>query len=319
MIPLMTTTERRLDAPDGAFAATTTAPGDKSLSHRALIFAAMAAGTSEVTGLGPGADVAATDAALRTLATGGGIDDWREPASALDVGNSGTTLRLLAGALAGRPFRSTLTGDASLRRRPMARLVAPLASLGAAVETSPDGTPPVTVHAPERLQGADHECGLASAQVRSAFELAALQAEGPSRIDSPPGFRDHTERWLATLGLGQWDGDTAFVIHPGPMPAEWFPVPGDPSSAAFLWAAAAMRPGSVVETEGVSVNPGRVGFADVLEQLGAEVEGELTGDVHGDPVGTVRVRGGDRLLDDDQGGGEFAERNEARSTPGSTR
>ena len=288
-------TERTLHAPGGAFAARPAVPGDKSLSHRALLFAAMAAGPSEVTGLGPGADVAATAAALTRLAApGGGIAAWRPAEEMLDVANSGTTLRLLAGALAGRPFRSVLTGDESLRRRPMGRLVAPLAALGASVTTSPEGTAPVAVYAPHPLRGADHRIDLASAQVRSAFALAALQADGPSRIDGPPGFRDHTERWLAAFGLGEWEDETAFRVNPGPVPAAAYPVPGDPSSAAFLWTAAALWPGAEVETTGVSVNPGRIGLLDVLEQFGADVSWEETGDIHGDPIGTVRVRGAGR-------------------------
>ncbi len=300
MIHPTTMTERTLLAPEGRFIARPPIPGDKSLSHRALIFAAMAEGTSRVVGLGPGADIAATDSALRSLGvirdgatvTSLGVAGWSVAPGPLDVGNSGTTMRLLAGVLAGRPFRSTLVGDDSLTARPMGRLVAPLEALGATVETSAAGTSPLSVHAPAPLVGADCEIGLASAQVRSAFQLAALQASGPSQVDSPPGFRDHTERWLAALGLGEWRDDTAFAVHPGPIPPGTFSVPGDPSSAAFLWAAAALRPGAVVETHGVSLNPGRIGFLDVLSQFGAEVEHEPVGAVHGDPVGRVMVRGG---------------------------
>ena len=285
---------------DGSvFRATLPAPGDKSLSHRALILAAMAPGRSRVTGLGPGDDVAATAAAIGRLGVARqgsyvdspGIDNWAASDRAFDCGNSGTTMRLLAGALAGRPTPATLTGDASLLRRPMRRLVGPLEALGAKVEISGKGTAPVTVHAPTRLRGTDVVVDLASAQVRTAVALAALQAEGTTHIDGPPGFRDHTERWLESLGRGTATGGSGFEVRPGALPEADYPVPGDPSSAAFLWAAAALVPGSRVTTPGVSLNPGRVGFLEVLEQMGASVERRLTGAVHGDPVGDVVVTG----------------------------
>jgi 3-phosphoshikimate 1-carboxyvinyltransferase len=265
-----------LRGPSGPFTADARVPGDKSLSHRALILAAMAAGESRVTGLGPGRDVASTAAALRLLGAviedgrvlGAGIDAWADPGAAVDAGNSGTTLRLLAGALAGRPFRTTLVGDESLMRRPMGRLVGPLGALGARVETSDDATPPVSVGG-DHLVGADVTVPIASAQVRSAVALAALQAEGPSTIDSPPGYRDHTERWFTALGLGAPLEGERFRVDPGPVPAAAYDVPGDPSSAAYLL----------------------TGFLDVLRAMGVDVAVEQTGDVLGDPVGDVRVRG----------------------------
>jgi 3-phosphoshikimate 1-carboxyvinyltransferase len=273
-------------------------PGDKSLSHRALVLAAMARGSSRITGLAPGRDVGSTRDAIRILGASldgdqiesPGIAAWRRPQVPLDCGNSGTTLRLLAGALAGRPFASTLTGDASLRQRPMRRLEDPLRALGAEVATSDAGTAPVRVAAPRALHGTDVTIPMASAQVRTAFALAALQADGASSIDGPPGFRDHTERWLASFGLGEWLDDTRFSLRPGRVPAADYPIPGDPSSAAYLWAAAALVPGSEIETPGVCLNPGRTGFLEVLTRMGATVDSEVTGRVHGDPVGTVRVR-----------------------------
>jgi 3-phosphoshikimate 1-carboxyvinyltransferase len=197
----------------------------------------------------------------------------------------------MAGALAGRPFRSTLIGDASLSRRPMRRLVAPLEALGATVELSEAGTAPVTVGADGALHRADIALPIASAQVRSAFCLAALQAEGVSRVDSPAGFRDHTERWLATMGLGERETPTRFAVQPGPVPTWNYEVAGDPSSAAFLWATAAICEGSVVSTPGISLNAGRIGFLEILEAMGAEVAAEVTGALLGDPVGTVTVQG----------------------------
>ena len=291
---------RAVQGPGSAFRGELVAPGDKSLSHRSLLLAAMAEGVSRIRGLGPGRDVASTALLIRTLGVevvgdryrSLGPDAWRPPASVIDCGNSGTTLRLGAGALAARPFRSILDGDASLRRRPMGRLVRPLMELGAVVVTSDAGTPPVTVHAPAPLHGAEVTIDLSSAQVRSAFALAALQASGPSLIDSPPGFRDHTERWLESFGLGTRLTETAFRISPGPVPATEYDIPGDPSSAAFAWVSAALVPGASVRTEGVSLNPGRVGILEVLARMGADVRSEVTGTIHGDPVGLVEIVGG---------------------------
>lgn len=304
-------TDLTLRLPERTFHATIAVPGDKSLSHRALILAAMAQGASRVEGAGPGADIASTRSVLQELGvtidgesvSSPGVQGWTEPARVLDCGNSGTTLRLMAGALAGRPFGSVLTGDASLRRRPMRRLVDPLAALGAeVVVTEPDGSPPVRIGATPLLHGAVTSVGLASAQVRSAFELAALQAEGPSEIDSPPGYRDHTERMLEAMGLGKPVTATRFQILPGDVPAGEYSVPGDPSSAAFLWALAAARRGSEVTTPEISLNPGRIGFLQILEAFGAEIHAEVTGALQGDPVGTVAVRGRGLFAVDVSGG-----------------
>jgi 3-phosphoshikimate 1-carboxyvinyltransferase len=287
-----------LTGPAGAFAAEVHLPGDKSMSHRALILAAMAHGTSRVVQRGPGADVQATVGALASLGVDAGdpavvspgVEGWSPPPGPIDVGNSGTTMRMLSGALAGRPFSTTLIGDASLMQRPMARLVEPLATLGASLQVSPDGTAPVTVD-PAQLRGAKVSVGLPSAQVRTAVALAALQAEGPTEIESPPGFRDHTERWLAGLGLGRWVSSTGFRVEPGPVPPTDFRIPGDASSAAYLAASAALVPGALVHIVGITLNPGRTGFFDILEEMGASVVRTVTGAVHGDPIGDVTVRG----------------------------
>lgn len=292
-------TDLTIQPPRGAFQAEVAVPGDKSLSHRALILSGMAEGESSVSGLGPGADVSSTLSVLQTLGVefsgdtvwSPGIAGWKPPGGPLDCGNSGTSLRLLAGALAGRPFASTLTGDASLRSRPMQRLVDPLSALGATVGLSEEETAPVTVSASQPLIGADVVVPLASAQVRTAFALAALQAQGSSTVTSPPGYRDHTERWLEALGLGERTEGTTFRIDPGPVPTARYQVPGDPSSAAYLWAAAAISRGSTVTTPGIVLNPGRMGFLQVLEQFGAVIEADVTGSILGDAVGTVTVRG----------------------------
>ena len=286
---------RTLEPASGPFQAGVHTPGDKSLSHRALVFAALADDQSEITGLAPGRDVAATLAALQRLGLGRNGDRFTpigvpaDPGSPIDCGNSGTTMRLLAGGLAALPFRLTLTGDESLSVRPMGRLVQPLAALGADLALTADGTAPITTGA-ANLHGADVAIDVASAQVRSAFELAAIQSAGPSTIDGPGGFRDHTERWLAAFGLAESDG-TLTRITPGSVPGARYDLPGDPSSAAYVWASAALVPGARVVTPGVSLNPGRLGFLGILEAMGADVHGEVTGSIHGDPVGTVSVTG----------------------------
>jgi 3-phosphoshikimate 1-carboxyvinyltransferase len=294
----MTMTDVEIHPAIGPFVDSVRVPGDKSLSHRALIFAAMAAGTCRVGGLGTGGDIVATAGVLRALGVdvrpgmviSPGVDCWAAPDGPLYCGNSGTTLRLMAGALCARPFRSTLAGDESLNARPMDRLVGPLAALGAAVATSGSGTPPVTVGGTE-LTGADVILPLASAQVRSAVALAGLQAAGPTTISGPAGYRDHTERWLVAWDRGEWLDDGRFRVLPGPIPARDHTVPGDPSSAAFLWASAAIVAGARVTTPGISLNPGRLGFLEILESMGAGVEAEVSGTVNGDPVGSVTVTG----------------------------
>lgn len=274
-------------------------PGDKSLSHRALLFAAMARGDSLINGLSSGQDVHSTVAAVSALGVSvdgrqvrsPGWSEWTEPSDAIDCGNSGTTMRLLAGALATSSIRTTLTGDKYLTRRPMTRLVDPLRALGGRIVTSDVGTAPLLLGGATGTHGADVSIDIASAQVRSAFELAALHVPGASVIDSPPGFRDHTERWLIAAGRGEWSTGTTFRVDPGPILPARYDVPGDPSSAAYLWAVAAIRPGSTVLTPNISLNPGRLGFLQILGDMGAEVEAVVTGSVGGDPVGDVKVTG----------------------------
>jgi len=169
-------------------------------------------------------------------------------------------------------------------------LVEPLRALGARVEVAAAGTAPLTVGG-GRLRGSDVVIPMASAQVRSAVALAALQAEGPSRIDSPGGFRDHTERALQAAGAGTWETATRFRIDPGPLPAAEWRIPGDPSSAAFLLAAAALLPGAAVTTREIALNPGRIGFLAVLEDMGAMVHGAVTTESAAEPVGDVTVTG----------------------------
>ena len=292
-------TDLSIAGPGGSFDAVVAVPGDKSLSHRALLFAAMAQGDSLVTGLGTGRDVQSTVSALRSLGVdiegdkvrSPGIDAWTSPEMPVDCGNSGTTMRLLAGALSTSTVHAQLDGDSSLRSRPMRRLIEPLRALGGVIETAHSGTAPLSVGPAQGVSPADVTIPMASAQVRSAFELAALAGSEPSSIDSPPGFRDHTERWLSSVGRGEWLSTTRFRIVPGPLPPARYEIPGDPSSAAYLWACAAIHPGASVTTPTISLNPGRLGFLQVLDEMGATIEATVTGDVGGDPVGDVRVEG----------------------------
>jgi 3-phosphoshikimate 1-carboxyvinyltransferase len=279
-------------------------PGDKSISHRALLFAAIADGRSTITGLATGQDVASTRAALELLGvsvkgtadrltvTAAGFDGLREPAGVIDCGNSGTSMRLLSGLLAGRPFFSVLDGDASLRQRPMARVVEPLRAMGTTIDARVDGTlAPIAIRG-GGLHGGSFTPNVASAQVKSALVLAGLQAAGATEVVELAPSRDHTERMLAALGapVSVVDG----VVRAGegqPQPFE-LAVPGDPSSAAFFVVAACITPGSELVVDDVALNPSRVAFVEVLRRMGADIELAETAVRAGEPVGTITVRAG---------------------------
>jgi 3-phosphoshikimate 1-carboxyvinyltransferase len=277
-------------------------PGDKSISHRALILAAMADGRSSITHLATGADVHASRTALHHVGVkmrdrsgvltvqGAGIDAWREPESVLDCENSGTTTRVLAGVLAGRPFLSVLTGDASLRGRPMLRVVRPLRAMGAAIDGRLEGDRAPLVIRGGNLRGMRHELPVASAQVKSALLLAGLQADGTTEVVSPELSRDHTERMLGALGVPiEYEGVVVRVQRGMPSPFD-LDVPGDPSSAAFFAVAAAITPGSDIVIEDMSCNPTRVGFVEVLARMGADIELRVREEMCGEPVGELHVR-----------------------------
>ena len=302
--PLMSTPfpRRSRSAGRGRCAGGCGCPGDKSISHRALLFAALATGRSKLTNLSTGDDVQATRAALPRSAcrsavgadavnvSGGGLGAWTESETILDCGNSGTTMRVLSGVLAGRPFLSLLTGDASLRQRPMRRVIDPLRAMGATIDGRNDGAcAPLAIRG-GALRGMRHELPVASAQVKSALMLAGLQADGVTEIVSPAISRDHTERMLAALGVPvEVDGTTVRVRAGAPEPLQ-LEIPGDPSSAAFFVVGALITAGSDLTIEAVSLNPTRLGFVDVLQRMGGNIEIEPTGERCGEPVGDLRVR-----------------------------
>ncbi len=280
------------------------APGDKSISHRALLFAAMAEGASHIRNLGPGEDVGRTAAALAALGArirrdgleamviGPGTARLREPEDMIDCGNSGTTIRLLAGLVAGRDFLTVLTGDASLRSRPMDRIVRPLRALGASVDARRDGALAPLVIRGGSLVGRRIELPVASAQVKSAVVLAGLQADGVTEVEEPAHSRDHTERMLPALGVPVEREERTVRVRAGNPRAFELEVPGDPSSVAFFAVAAALVPGSDVVLEGMAANPTRLGFVDVLRRMGADLELHPREERLGEPVADLAVRGG---------------------------
>jgi len=281
-------------------------PGDKGISHRALIAAALAEGVSTITHLGPGDDVVRTRDALVALGvevavgpdtlqvTGRGIDATAAPASDIDCGNSGTTMRMLAGLLAGRPFPSVLTGDESLTKRPMQRVIAPLRALGAEIDgRDGDKYAPLTIRGGQ-LVGTRVELEVASGQVKTALVLAGLQARGETEIVEPAVSRDHTERLFAALGapLERID-DRTICVRSGSLRPFELDIPGDPSSAAFFLVAATVTPGSHVVVEDVLLNPSRIGFVDVLLAMGAKISVVSHGEHLGEPVGSIEIHAAD--------------------------
>ncbi len=285
-----------------------TVPGDKSIAHRALILAALAHGTSRLRNVPPGLDVRSTQRALRALGVAmervdgeGGAGDavvvtgsggaLVAPGEPIDCGNSGTTIRLVAGVLATRPLTVTLTGDASLRARPMRRIATPLEAFGARFELAPGGTAPAVEHGNGDARGTEIAIVVPSAQVKSAVLLAALAAHGRTRVTGMLATRDHTERLFATFGVRcERDGEALVLDGPQVPRAADFDVPGDMSSAAFLLAAAAAVPGGSVTVDGVGLNPTRTAFLDVLRRFGASVDAVPNGNGE-EPRGRVSVRG----------------------------
>ena len=285
-----------------------TVPGDKSISHRALILAALAEGTSVVRGLSDGDDVARTRAAIEAMGAGvegekvtGGRGRLHEPDDVLDMGNSGTGIRLLAGLCAGFGWLTVLTGDESIRRRPMSRVVEPLRVMGASVDGRDGGRlPPLAVRG-GALRGIDYDLPVPSAQVKSAVLLAGLSAQGETVVRQPVVTRAHTEEMLRAAGVDVDVSTDGLVVrlHPSPLQPFELDVPGDPSQAAFWIVAACIVPGSEVVVDDVYIGPARMGFLEVLERMGADVErvGERSirarhsPDLHGTTVGPAEIAG----------------------------
>ncbi|ROR32296.1 3-phosphoshikimate 1-carboxyvinyltransferase [Inmirania thermothiophila] len=291
-------------APGGRLRGSVEVPGDKSVSHRVVMLGAIAEGTTEAEGFLEGEDALATVAAFRAMGVeiegpregcirvhGVGLHGLRPPEGPLDLGNSGTSMRLLAGLLAAQPFDTVLTGDASLRRRPMRRVTQPLQLMGARIETTPEGTAPLVIRGRRRLAGIHYPMPVASAQVKSALLLAGLYAEGRTCVVEPAPTRDHTERMLAAFGAPVRFGDgTACVEGGARLRGRRVLVPGDLSSAAFLLVGATIAPGSELELRGVGVNPTRTGVLHILRAMGAEIEVLDPREAGGEPVADLRVR-----------------------------
>lgn len=283
-------------------------PGDKSISHRYAMLAAVADGQTIINGYSTGGDCASTLACLKGLGVrvnelardprdglqirvhGVGLHGLEAPTRTLDAGNSGSTMRMLAGFLAAQPFSTTITGDASLRRRPMRRVIVPLERMGARV-TANDGRPPLTVEGRRPLAAIDFESEVASAQVKSAVLFAGLYTNGVTRVTEPLTTRDHTERALEAFGVQVKRAGTSVAVQGGQrLIGGVRRVPGDMSSAAFWMVAAAALPGSEIRVEQVGLNPTRTGIITVLERLGARIDIVRAPATVDEPFGTVTVR-----------------------------
>jgi 3-phosphoshikimate 1-carboxyvinyltransferase len=288
--------------PGGSLCGRGRVPGDKSISHRALLLGALADGASHISGFLPSRDCLATLACLRalgvhveahdatTLTVGG--RGLQAPGAPLNCVRSGTTMRLLAGILAGQSFDCTLTGDPQLLRRPMRRITEPLRRMGAGIEPT-DGHAPLAIHG-RRLHGYDHTLDVASAQVKSALLLAGLYADGPTTVRQLGPARDHTERMLAAMGAAIQTSGLNVTLDPSPTLSPLaLRIPGDLSSAAFPLVAAALLPGSDVTIERVGVNPTRTGLLDVLRAMGAGVTVDDEREQGGEPVADVTMRASD--------------------------
>ncbi len=279
--------------------------GDKSISHRAVMLGSIAEGVTEIEGFLEGEDSLATLAAFRAMGVridrpspgrvtvhGVGLHGLQAPAGDLDLGNSGTSMRLLAGLLAGQSFATRLVGDASLTRRPMARVAEPLRLMSAQIDTAPGGRPPLEIRGGAALKGIEYRMPVASAQVKSALLLAGLYAQGTTRVIEPAPTRDHTERMLAGFGYPlRREGAFAELQGGGRLQGAALQVPADISSAAFFLVAASIAPGSDLLLRGVGINPTRTGVIGILRAMGASIEILAERESGGEPVADLRVRG----------------------------
>ena len=290
--------------PGGSLNGAMRVPGDKSISHRSIMLGSLAEGVTEVQGFLEGEDSLATLKAFRAMGVeiegpqqgrvvihGVGLHGLKAPGAPLDLGNSGTSMRLMAGLMAGQSFDVEMHGDASLTKRPMRRVTEPLAQMGAKVDTAEGGTPPLKVHGGQPLHGIDYQMPVASAQVKSCLLLAGLYADSPTCVTEPAPTRDHTERMLRGFGYPvKSDGATACVEPGGKLSATTIDVPADISSATFFMVGAAIAENSDVTLEHVGINPTRIGVINILRQMGAELSVSNEREVGGEPVADIRVR-----------------------------
>lgn len=290
--------------PGGSLCGRIRVPGDKSISHRAVMMGAIADGVTEISGFLEGEDSLATLRAFRCMGVpidgpdaghvridGVGMHGLRPPSSDLDLGNSGTSMRLLSGLLSGQRFASTLVGDASLSKRPMRRVTDPLSEMGAHIGTTEQGTAPLRIEPVSYLHPIDYEMPVASAQVKSCLLLAALYVSGTSCVTEPATTRDHTERMLTGFGYAlHRDGPRVCIRGGGHLSGCRLDVPGDISSAAFFLVGASIAPGSDLTLEHVGVNPTRIGVLNILRDMGADIEILNPRDAGGEPVADLRVR-----------------------------
>ena len=291
-------------------------PGDKSISHRSVMLGSLAEGTTRVTGLLEGEDVLSTLGAFRAMGVlaegpdhgklvihGVGLHGLKAPKQPLDMGNSGTAMRLMAGILAGQAFDSELVGDASLSKRPMKRVSDPLGAMGAVIATAAVGRPPLRIAGGRKLHGIDYQMPVASAQVKSCLLLAGLYADGETSVTEPAPTRDHTERMLRGFGYAvKTQGARVSVQGGGRLKACDIDVPADISSATFFLVGASIAPGSDLVLEHVGVNPTRIGVINILKLMGANLELLNPREAGGEPVADIRVRAaklrGIRIPDD---------------------
>ncbi|MEB0042823.1 MULTISPECIES: bifunctional prephenate dehydrogenase/3-phosphoshikimate 1-carboxyvinyltransferase [unclassified Pseudomonas] len=290
--------------PGGRVSGRIRVPGDKSISHRSIMLGSLAEGTTEVEGFLEGEDALATLQAFRDMGVviegpnhgrvtihGVGLHGLKAAPGPIYLGNSGTSMRLLSGLLAAQSFDSTLTGDASLSKRPMNRVANPLREMGAVIETAAEGRPPMTIRGGKRLTGLTYTMPMASAQVKSCLLLAGLYAEGQTRVTEPAPTRDHTERMLRGFGYPvSTQGSTASVESGHTLTATHIEVPADISSAAFFLVAASIAEDSDLLLEHVGINPTRTGVIDILRLMGADITLENQREVGGEPVADLRVR-----------------------------
>ena len=288
-----------------------TLPGDKSISHRGALIAALASGNSEIHNFSTAEDCASTLSCLQHLGVSVEVTDGvtrfsgnqtlQAPDAPLDCGNSGSTMRILAGILAGQNFSAELIGDQSLTSRPMRRIIEPLELMGAKVE-SIDGKPPLTIHGTDQLMPISYQIPVASAQVKSAILFAALFANGRTTVIEKSPTRDHTERLFNGFGVPVTTNDDLSITIDGParFTGGAITIPGDISSAAYFVAAAMLLPGSELTIEAVGLNPTRAAFLDVLSSWGADISRTDQRSERNEPVGTVNVRGGLRSTPSDE-------------------